>query len=70
MQERWATAVPCADGFGRPKTALVTITDENEVAVVTPAGGSAVWKPGDVFQLQQALTNAQVEAVHRRGGEH
>jgi hypothetical protein len=68
MQERWATVVPCTDLFGRPRHATITLTDADEVAFVAPPGGAALFQPGDVNKLQQALTSAQVEAVDRRGG--
>lgn len=68
MQERWAIQVPCHDHAGRERQATVTITDDNQVALIVPAGDAAVWHPVDLNRLKQALTDAQVEAIHRRGG--
>jgi hypothetical protein len=68
MQEQWVTPVPCDDFANRPRHAAVVITDDARVSVVAPPGGSAVWHPSDVRDLQAALTEAVVEAVRRKGG--
>lgn len=67
MQDAWSRSVPCRDGFDREKYTQVVITDKYDVAVIPPPGGGLVLHPGDVPRLQQALTDAQIEAVHRRG---
>jgi hypothetical protein len=67
MREQWAAAVACDDFADRPRHSLVTITEDNRVAVAAPPGGSMKWKPGDVRELQAALTSAVLEALHRAG---
>ena len=67
MQDTWTQTVPCRDGSGREKVAKVVVTEEFNVALVTPAGDSAVWNPADVNRLTEVLRSAQLEALHRRG---
>jgi hypothetical protein len=67
MQDTWTVKVPCRDGAGRERQASVLITADFNVAVVTPAGDSAVWHPGDLNRLVEVIRAAQVEALHRRG---
>jgi hypothetical protein len=67
MQDTWSASVPCRDGAGREKYATVRVTEEFNVALITPAGDSAVWNPGDLNRLTEVLRSAQLEALHRRG---
>lgn len=69
MQERWANTVPCRDLAGRIRSALITITDTDEVAVSMPPGGSGYWTPSEFRQFIETAIAAQMEAAGRRGGE-
>jgi hypothetical protein len=68
MAEKWEQTVPCRDGFDRERYAQVVITDTNDVALIPPPGGAAVFHPGDIGRVQEVLLAAQMEAIHRRGG--
>jgi hypothetical protein len=67
MRDTWRELVPCRDGAGRKKYFQVLVTDEFNVAVITPPGDSAVWNPAEVNQLVEAFRSAQFEALQRRG---
>lgn len=68
MQDTWEQTIPCRDFAGREKLARIAVSDDATVVLVVPPGGSASWHPGDIPQLQQILTGAQMEAVDRRDG--
>lgn len=68
MQEQWERTIPCRDRAGRQREAKVLVTDSAQVVFIAPPGEAAMFHPGDVNRIKQALTDAQMEAVHRRGG--
>lgn len=69
MQERWASAVPCRDRIDRNRLARIIVNAKGEVVLIAPPGEVAVWNPDELNALQQAIADAQVEAIHvRRGG--
>lgn len=67
MQDTWSMSVPCRDGARREKQATVLVTEDLNVALITPPGDSAVWNPADVNRLAEVLRSAQLEALARRG---
>lgn len=68
MQDTWTRTVACRDSSGRERKVQVVITAEFNIALITPPGDSAVWHPGELPRLTEALTEAHLEAVARRMG--
>lgn len=68
MLERWEASVPCRDRADRQRNMTVLVTEDNYVAVIAPPGELGKLTPAQLQALQQALTSAQLEAGHRRGG--
>lgn len=68
MPDQWEIEVPCRDGFGRDRNAVVKLSETHHIVLLTPPGDSAVWSPGDIYRVQQALTSAHVESIRRMGG--
>lgn len=62
----WARAIPCEDGSGRQRDLTVYLSRDARVVVSAPPGESGILDPRAVEALKQALTDAQVEAIHRR----
>ena len=68
MPEQWARIVNCHDLAGRPRQLVVTLADDgtHDIFLKTPAGEVGRLDPSQIQDVKQALTDAQVEAIHRR----
>lgn len=67
MPEPWSRAIKCDDGAGRERVLRVILNETHDVVLLPPPGeGAVLKKPSAVQELRQALTDAQVESIHRR----
>lgn len=66
MQEPWARIVSCRDHAGRVRSLVVFLAEDHDVCIRVPAGEVGRLQPADIQAVKQALTDAQVESIHRR----
>jgi hypothetical protein len=62
----WSRGIACQDHAGRQRHADVFLTQQGNVAFHVPPGEVAVFKPGQIPEIQKALYDARSEALARR----
>lgn len=66
MDEQWARIVRCRDHSGRVRDLTVGVDDDGDIYLQPPPGEVAWLSPNQIQDVKQALTDAQVESIHRR----
>ncbi|WP_460390936.1 hypothetical protein [Actinophytocola sediminis] len=59
--------VSCRDGAGREKKFRIFISAQHDVVLAAPPGEVAILEPRVIDAMKQGLTDAQIEAIRRRG---
>ena len=59
MDELAIWYLPCTDVMGRPRSLGVAITRQGNIALIAPAGESAIVGPDQVEQVRELLAEAR-----------
>jgi hypothetical protein len=66
----WLQKVDCKDGVQRPRVAVVTVSEDDEIVLIAPPPGTLVVNHSGADLLVSAIQQAQREATSRRPGLH
>lgn len=71
MSKRWERVIRCEDLADRERVMRVLLTGNGRVAIVVPAGETAILSPRQVRDLRDALKDALPDAAveaYQQGG--